>query len=474
MIYPSGPNKRTLRGRTRVNTAIDELGWFLSGNESDDAVKLSGEEIYTALDRSLLTVRAASRKLLLNGYSNVPTAYAFNIGSPSSAFDKISMLVNSNRHSKHISVFHLPTWELNPKITREDLQKEFENDPMRADRDYGANPPMANNPFLERNDPVDRMFTNIHNMVDYVDIHKKSRSGKLMKALKVTTIRKPTVMQPSVLALDAGYSNNSFAGVIMHREQRDKYLNLVVDAVIEAIPEKGKTYINYSKMFSNVVYPLIKQLNIPVVLADRWNSLMLLSQVEEDFPYMAGIQYSVTYDDFILVRSYLEGGRISAPRLTRKTEDIMMNMDMNKYPIVFNGTPTDHFYFQCRTVADTGRTVTKGPNLTDDLFRAFVLGASKLLDEDFVKEYLKSTKVISVRGVGAAGSRSSSSGQAGAVVSKTGLGIATSSGVSVGFSSGGSVFSRIKSMQGNSRQQLGKYNSQESVISLSNNKQESP
>jgi hypothetical protein len=76
--------------------------------------------------------------------------------------------------------------------------------------------------------------------------------------------------------------------------------------------------------------------------------------------------------------------------------------------------------------------------------------------------------------VGAAGSRSSSSGQAGAVVSKTGLGIATSSGVSVGFSSGGSVFSRIKSMQGNSRQQLGKYNSQESVISLSNNKQESP
>jgi hypothetical protein len=55
-------------------------------------------------------------------------------------------------------------------------------------------------------------------------------------------------------------------------------------------------------------------------------------------------------------------------------------------------------------VKDTGKSVTKGAGLTDDIFRATVLGVAYVLDEEFAAQYLVLTKRRTNYGLGAYGS----------------------------------------------------------------------
>ena len=97
-LYPAGPSKRALRGRTRILTGTDELGWFPVGvteGENEGRERADADEVHHALDRSLLTVRTEIAKLVKKGYNNFINALAFNISSPSDENDKISRLVLS-------------------------------------------------------------------------------------------------------------------------------------------------------------------------------------------------------------------------------------------------------------------------------------------------------------------------------------------------------------------------------------------
>ncbi len=422
---------------TRLLSAIDEIGWF---SQNDDSVKISADEIYTALDRSLLTVRSAARNLLKSGFNNIPTGYAFNISSPSHALDKIMSLVKTHRNSRSVFTVHLPTWKFNPNIKKSDLKKEYLADPVKAERDYGANPPLVDSPFIENQEMVDSIFTTHKNRITCQNIHKKNKQGKLMRAAKIVNLSKPSHIPPSILAIDAGYSNNSFALVVGHRSSIDNK-RIVFDTIIEVMPVKGKITLNHNRIFTNIIHPLIDALNVQVLLADRWNSLFLLHKVEEDYGISAQ-QYSMKYDDFFLVKSYMEGGRISVPK-TELPKESILNMDMGNYPHLFDGKPLSHFYLQCLTVQDTGRTIDKGKELTDDLFRAFSLAAVHLIDEEFCSKYLKTAKVNRNAGIGALGLRSGGDvgGSLGTISSSTGQGIIASSG-SISGGTSTSVFVR--------------------------------
>lgn len=372
VIYPAGPDKRTLRGRTRLLGAIDEIGWF--DNSADtNKVKLSANEVYIALERSLLTVRAAATNLWERGFTTIPTGYFFNVSSPSSVRDKVMELVRKSQGSRKILGLVRPTWEMNPNVSRKHLAEEFKADPVAAMRDYGAEPPLSSNAFLTQT-MVEGVVGDKRNFIVLRHVSKKSKkSNDVMRYAEIVKVKRSG--KPSCLALDAGYVNNSFAFACGHL---DSHKFPIIDLVGEVQPLPG-VRLNFSRIYKYVIEPLIDERNVQLVAADRWNSIKILSDIEEDTEAETR-QYSLTYPDMQLFKDYIENKQILLPD-PRRPLDELTKYDQSNYPACFKDDPIGHFYLQMMTVQDTQRSVVKGDQLTDDMVRATMLCVRMLLDE---------------------------------------------------------------------------------------------
>lgn len=381
ILNTSGPNKRTLRGATRWVSIIDEIGWFPHGDDNDERERASANEVYVSLDRSLKTVRKSTMKLLKEGYDNIPLAYGCGISSPSSYNDKIMELVRNFKGSKEVLVHQAPTWEMNPLFTKEDFAKEYQDDPIKAERDFGANPPMAENAWISDVKSLDHLLVNRW-VIDYQYDHFTNRSGVDMVFGKLRSTKAPPTCPPTVLTIDAGYSNNSFALAITANDGRGAN----VLAVAEIAPKKGITVINYTRTVKQLLYPLIKAFNVQAVGADRWNSLKLLQDIEEDC-HVQTFQYSLKPTDFDLVYDYLMED-IPAIKLPRPEMDLGQIFVTSDYPHGFKYKPNSHLYHQFSTVNVDGRgSVEKGNGYTDDILRAVALGIRTCVLEDTIKKF---------------------------------------------------------------------------------------
>lgn len=373
MIYPAGPDKRVLRGRTRFMGGIDELGWFPNGPEALKLVKMNADEVYKALNNSLITVQTASKELYRRGYYNVPPAYFVNISSPSSQRDKINELVSKSHGSSRIFGVIKPTWEMHPKMTYKVLANEFSHDPVALNRDFGCNPPIANSPFISEPDNVVVCSTTKRNPIRvlYKDIVGKNSTTRFAEIAKIKSSGRPCVM-----ALDAGLANNSFA--ITLTSLRDGVPSL--DLLVEVQPEPG-IKINYSMLYSTLISPLIEKRNVVLLAADRWNSTKLLQDAERDHS-VKPVTYSLKYKDMVLFKDYMEDGKYMFPEFTMTVDEILKH-ESSKYPKCFRHHPVEHFILQCLTVQDTGNAVLKGEGFTDDLMRSAMLGFFCSLNEEY-------------------------------------------------------------------------------------------
>ncbi len=429
-LHPTVPNQRGLRGATRIGSSIDELGWLDA--HSPDKITLSADGIYEALNRSMLTVRNAARRLFKSGYFDIPTGLSINISSPSAQDDKIMQIVTKHSHSKTVLTVHEPTWNLNPHVPRNDpeIQKAYAEDPVAADRDYGANPPArGGKTFFSGHAQFEDAFTQTSNRIEYQYKTKVSQKedGKIYKAAEAK-IYVPSSVPGSVLAIDAGYSDNSFAICVGHWENLDKkdsgkYIHY--DALVEIIPNKGSNFLHHARISKVIIENLIRSFNVKYVVADRWNSLYLLHKYMDDFPNLIlAEQYSVKYNDFVLFRSYVEHGAIRFPKLETNDKALYMNgiaPEGKYYPNCFDYMPSAHLFYQMCTVQDAGKTVEKAHKKTDDLFRAVVLASAYLLDEDIMVN-LKEKRVNTNRGIVALAG--SGGGNSGVIVNSRGKGIA--------------------------------------------------
>ena len=373
-VYPAGPDRRILRGRTRFVAGIDELGHFPNDAASAN-VKMNASEVYIALERSLLTVRAKGAQVIKSGFYNVPFGYFINISSPLSMRDKIMELVRKSQGSNKIMGMCMPTWKMNPHVPRSALAEEFKNDPITAMRDYGAEPPLTNSPFISSIEHVEACFgkkTPMLKVVYRAVISKDKSSSELYGELDTMT----TSGKPSVLALDAGYSGNAFAFAIGHLANNGYP---VISAVGEIMPQTG-IRINHSLLYKHLLSKIPEFRNIVLCCADRWNSLKVLADMEQEFD-IAKRQYSLKYADMRLFKSYVEDKQITLPKTTRPIEEIL-KYDHSKYPECFKQLPADHLALQALTVQDTGSAVLKGDQLNDDILRASMLCFRMLIDED--------------------------------------------------------------------------------------------
>jgi hypothetical protein len=371
------------------------MDFFNNDEDGEDQVKMNGVEVYKSLNNSLLTVRVGWKKNVKAGRINVPNAYQFNVSSPQSARGVLTETVNRNQESRKVFCFHLPTWEFNPNITRADLAQEFSDNPEKAARDFGAEPPLNDRPFMPDIDVVKELFGAKPNAVDYTYIHRKNKMGVTRRAGRVLKIDAPRDIPPAILALDAGFSNNSFALTIGHREpgRTEGSHRVRCVAMVEIIPEKNTCTLDYNAIADKIIYPLIEGLNVQAVFADRWNSLKLLHDIEAKYDIPAE-QYSIKYRDFTMIRSYMESGGFVLPRTETPSDKygVILKPDLTQYPRMFNNRPVDHFFLQACTVKDTERDVTKGTRLTDDTWRALCLMGTWLLDDKFCTEHLRDSK----------------------------------------------------------------------------------
>lgn len=380
MAYPAGPDKRVLRGRTRYFTAVDEVGYFDS-NRDTKKVKDNAHEVCGALDRSLLTVRGAAERLLAAGYDDVYPGYAMNVSSPSHRNDMIMTLIRRAENSDTMYGIVRPTWDVNPTLPRNSatIKEAFRIDPLNAERDYGAVPPLAANTFLQNLSEIENVQSAKSNPLTILRrvVHVKKR-GESFTWAEVKKLKKGKY--PTILALDAGYTNNSFSGAV---GRLDDSGNVRIECLFEVIPDIGAP-LNHTKIFDELILPIMEARNVRILLADRWNSIKLLQDAKAMRPELeVAAQHSLKYKDIFNIKTLVQQGTIMTPASERGSFKECIEFDDEHYPRCFEGQPASHLLMQFATVKDTGKSIDKADGYTDDLFRAVALCAWGLNEEEF-------------------------------------------------------------------------------------------
>lgn len=381
MISASAADGRTLRGYTRFGTTIDELGWF---GINDKNIKLNADQVYTALDRSLFTLKNAVTKRRKRGNDILPAPMSLNISSPSSWQDRICRLVKEAEGSSTIYSFHYATWEMNPEVAKDhpDLIQAEKDNRSTFLRDYAAQPPMSFSPFIDDITKFKALYKyGAKNPYIITRDVQKSRTGRRMTGAYISKFNWRGATG-RCLAIDAGSINNSFA-MCMGRLDPETDVP-IIELLVEVIPFDQRP-INFSDVFDSVIKRTIEEYGVTMLAADRWQSMKILSDAEQlDVPEEFQVEtYSLKKPDFVSYRDAIFDGGIILPKPEMALEDIMSADSSTDYREKFANAPISHFYFQNVTVVESPKTVDKGPNSTDDLFRAAVLCHRCLMNPEF-------------------------------------------------------------------------------------------
>lgn len=400
-FYPTGPRSTTLRGDTRIFAALDELGLFPlpKGDEEEDdqSERANADEAHKSLSRSLTTVQGIRQRLMKEGVSSVPACVLLNISSPIAQRDKMMRLLRQSRTeegSKYLLGVNLPTWDVNPGMERDHptIALAYIENKEAAERDYGANPPSLHSQYIKRNAFETGIFVNGVNGHSFQYI--LDRPGEIYG--KVTKIR--PCKWPSVILLDAGHINNSFAITSMHYDF-DQH-KTVAHSIVECMPMEGRT-INFRLLYEHAILPIAKDTNAVAMLADRWQGIDLLYSIEQDMGLnplgkirCKAKQYSPRRKDFDSLVAMLLAKSFLCPSLTEAEKQDVFDNNISDYRQQLKEKPVQHLFVQFNTVRDVGlsRCPEKGEGYTDDILRSVVLGVK--IHEPKLMDRLKEAKAF--------------------------------------------------------------------------------
>jgi intein/homing endonuclease len=343
----------------------DEAGWFPVGDKVDDMERMSGMEVNKALSNSMKTLNGAYRSLMRKGYHKVPKPMSVNISSPSEINDLIMTLYRDSQGSKTHYGVKLPTWEVNPSLPREEFDADFKSNPEKANRDFGANPPMSSAAWISDTQAIGDVFDGRPNNIKMKQYKFRSRSG--VKQISSNATIKTKYNSNRLMAIDAGSVNNSFS-VAVGRLDNDN--RVVVESIGEVIPNNNMS-VNFGSLYFDALLPIAREHGCQVLLTDRWQNIKMQNDLEQQTGIIP-IEYRLKYQDFDSLRSDIYDGNVSLPRLEIPLETIL-KISAENYPSCFIGMPLAHLMYQIMTVRDFGNTVEKGASQTDDIFRCLAL-----------------------------------------------------------------------------------------------------
>lgn len=356
-----------IRGATRIVAAVDEIA-FMEMNP--DAKVVNANKTYTALSNSLRTVRsAADTRWRENDYNPIP-AIMLNISSPAHKHDKIMSLLADSKKTPRVVGFHFATWEINPKVSREDLRDEELRDPAEFALNFGAIPPLAQDPYLAKTEAVAQTQCAREPNIIVDTVYKDIGPDKLVAgALRYA---KGNISQPHILALDAGHTNNSFALGLYHVEQEGDGYVVYTDGLFSAIPERmnGMDIKTHFPAMADLVLEIHKNYNLKCVLYDQWQSISDIQRLRA--AGVNALSYSPVWADFEATKNLIYSGKFKTPQWEKPITELDPKDVYDRRKNVYT-----HFGYQMATVKVAGKKVTKPDVGDDDMWRTLVLAVSK-------------------------------------------------------------------------------------------------
>jgi hypothetical protein len=203
----------------------------------------------------------------------------------------------------------------------------------------------------------------------------------------LTKIHDTEVVEPSLLTMDAGLTNNSFTLTVGSLNEN----TLVIPTVVEIIPRKG-TQIDFPAVYREVMKPLIEQRNVHIVAADRWNSISVLQSIADDYKgKVLCVQRTLNAKDFNQFMASVNDQGFQFPNLEMTPEEIKA---VRNYKRELVGKPLAHLLLQFMTVRLSGSSLTKGDGYTDDILRAVAVMHSVAFNPK-AREFLAKFRAIS-------------------------------------------------------------------------------
>lgn len=383
MFEFTGSDDRKKRGRTRLMGAIDEVAFL--NNDGKASKVMDADKNYAALNNSLATLRkkALTRLKQFNDY-NVLMPVMFNVSSPKNVRDKVWTLTKSAPNNPWCHAIHRATWELNPDYSQEDCRNINQGiSEVEFWRDFGAIPPYSDSPYLSDSQQLLRLcMPEIPNKpfeaekTIFVD-----RMGDKYLMLKAK-INRPDKMTPRMISFDNGFKNNAFAITVFRWDMGMR--KPVLDFAVNLSPDQNaRLFINFPAIFDNFVIPLCRNYRITDVYYDRWQSLDQIQRLRN--MKVEANAHSLHFEkDFQPFKQMILSSGIGLPHCSINVDAVKDMADPLKY---LETDPVATLIWQCLTVREVGRKVLKPMDGDDDLFRAFVLGGSRFLDETLRKKY---------------------------------------------------------------------------------------
>jgi len=310
-------NSAGLAGATRIAVFLDELSRF-DLSES----KTGADEVVKVMEQGLATVRGAQKRKNLRPFWGM----FCGVSSPISIEDKTMVMVKQKIPGQYSFIY--PTWEMNPDLPRSFFDVNFMRDPVGAARDFGAQPPNVESPFIDDEARFRQAIDfNAHPLVRFIRTEPEDRTGRKYTGAKITEC-KYDPYHVHYLHFDAGASFDTFGGCSAHGEwvdikdpltgvQSRKFVT-IIDWILGIQPVVGKTLAEKRSVWFDCVVEILAQLKkstkIGLVTFDRWNSEMLIQNIRN-----LGIpteNKSVKTEDFMgFLRAAYEGDvRLLPPR----------------------------------------------------------------------------------------------------------------------------------------------------------------
>jgi len=151
-----------------------------------------------------------------------------------------------------------------------------------------------------------------------------------------------------------------------------------VDIAIEVQPvlkNKERAQVNFSKMFSECILKLCRELNIVRVVYDQWQSAHQIDELKTN--KINSECYSLTFQDMCFIRTKLQEGKLHLlkPEVPLDILEPEYENANDSFEDLLGKNPIFHLALQILTVREGRNTVKKPTNGTDDLFRALWLAA---------------------------------------------------------------------------------------------------
>lgn len=383
----SSPDVRALRGIARRSWSITEYAYFYTKTKA--AVRLDAEGIFEALQNSTAGVISGYDRCLEEGKYDTPQPLTFIASSPRSIRDPAMVMLKVAEEDTSMVARHYSSFEFNPNLKESSLAAFKIRNPDKYRTSILAMPADSASAFI----PDKRLF-----MACIDPDRANAVSGKNREVITPSKARMTSgvikiksnadTTSPKVMSIDTSLNNNSFALVVAHLEEWKKEgLVTVFDALYEVIPSKTKPCF-YPDIYDNVIRPICEELNVVMVVTDRYpGSTQLMQTIDLDLG-LPGLIRSVKYADHNFFRQCLYSASMSFPKM-ECTPDDAKKFSVTGYPHSFERKPVAHTLMQAITVEDLmGKKVDKGEGFTDDLFYAAVNAHAVCNDPNFQEEFL--------------------------------------------------------------------------------------